>query len=133
MRRVFADTFYYLALLNSSDDSHRQTTEFTRSFSGLITSTDWIVTELANTLSGLSTRQRVIEFVIALRADPGMRIVPASRVLLDKGWDLYHRRPDKAWSLTDCISFVVMRDEKLTDAFTLDRHFEQAGFRLIFK
>lgn len=37
-------------------------------------------------------------------------------------------RPDKDWSLTDCISFLVMKDFGLTDAFTADHHFEQAGF-----
>jgi len=42
--------------------------------------------------------------------------------------DLYRRRQDKDWSLTDCISFVVMADEGLTESLTADRHFEQAGF-----
>jgi hypothetical protein len=41
---------------------------------------------------------------------------------------LYDARPDKDWSLTDCISFVVMGDERLTEALTGDRHFVQAGF-----
>lgn len=49
------------------------------------------------------------------------------------GFDLFAARPDKAWSLTDCISFGVMRERGLSDALTADHHFEQAGFRAVFK
>ncbi len=49
--------------------------------------------------------------------------------MIQRGRELYRGRPDKEWSLTDCISFVVMRDEHLTEALTADRHFEQAGFK----
>ena len=52
----------------------------------------------------------------------------ATSELFERGLALYNARPDKEWSLTDCISFVVMADEGLTDALTGDRHFEQAGF-----
>ena len=50
-----------------------------------------------------------------------------------RGFDLYARRPDKSWSLTDCISFVVMTDRGLTEALTGDHHFEQAGFRALLR
>ena len=55
-------------------------------------------------------------------------IVPASEALFQRGLEFYCSRADQEWSLTDCISFVVMRDEKLTEALTGDHHFEQAGF-----
>ena len=42
-------------------------------------------------------------------------------------------RPDKEWSLTDCISFVAMNERDITDALTSDHHFEQAGFRILLK
>lgn len=57
--------------------------------------------------------------------------MPASRALLEEGISLYAARPDKDWSVTDCISFVVMRDEGMTHALTGDRHFEQAGFKAL--
>jgi hypothetical protein len=50
-----------------------------------------------------------------------------------KGVQLYAQRPDKEWSLTDCISFVVMTQEGIFDALTGDRHFEQAGFVALLK
>jgi hypothetical protein len=48
--------------------------------------------------------------------------------LFDARVALYGERMDKDWPLTDCISFVVMQREGITDALTGDRHFEQAGF-----
>ena len=62
-----------------------------------------------------------------------MTIVPAEQGLFDRGAALYAERPDKAWSLTDCISFVIMQDHGLRDAPTGDHHFEQAGFNLLMK
>jgi hypothetical protein len=52
---------------------------------------------------------------------------------LERGWALYADRPDKYWSLTDCISFVVMKDHQITEALTGDHHFEQAGFVALLK
>ena len=59
--------------------------------------------------------------------------MPASRRLFTRGLALYKERTDKEWSLTDCISFVIMRDLKLSAALTADRHFEQAGFMALLK
>jgi hypothetical protein len=50
---------------------------------------------------------------------------------LDRAFDLYASRLDKDWGLTDCISFVVMRDRKTTRALTTDEHFAQASFEVI--
>jgi hypothetical protein len=63
------------------------------------------------------------------RAD--VEVVALSQDLWQRAWDLYRNRPDKAWSLTDCISFLVMHDAGLSDALTPDEHFRQAGFRAV--
>ncbi|MBV8265691.1 MAG: hypothetical protein JO252_05020, partial [Planctomycetaceae bacterium] len=73
------------------------------------------------------------ELLQLLRADPNVVIVPPSLELFEQGIDLYARRPDKAWSLTDCISFVVMTEQRLAEALTGDHHFEQAGFQALLK
>src|SRR5438034_108058 len=59
-------------------------------------------------------------------------IAPEQR-LFDHGIDLYRKRPDKSWSLTDCISFVVMEQEEVTEALSGDHHFEQAGFKALMR
>ena len=66
-----------------------------------------------------------------LEANKANLIVPANTETFEKGVDLYHARPDKQWSLTDCISFTVMAEEGITEALTGDRHFEQAGFKAL--
>jgi predicted nucleic acid-binding protein len=53
--------------------------------------------------------------------------------LYEAGIELYRARADKDWSLTDCISFVVMEERGIADALTGDRHFEQAGFQAMLK
>jgi predicted nucleic acid-binding protein len=61
-------------------------------------------------------------FLQRLERNPFVRIIPPSEAQFVEGFDLYRRRPDKAWSLTDCISFVVMQQEGLSEALTRDRH-----------
>ena len=69
----------------------------------------------------------------AIINDASFHIVPASTELLTRGIQFYRERPDKEWSLTDCISFVVMAEKGLSEALTGDRHFEQAGFKPLLK
>jgi predicted nucleic acid-binding protein len=75
----------------------------------------------------------VREFVLHLRHSSACEVVPADRETLDRALVLYHEHADKEWTLTDCVSFVVMRDRELSEALTQDRHFEQAGFVALFK
>ena len=76
-------------------------------------------------------RSTVVELIEALRKDPLVTVVPASQELFDRGLDLYAHRSDKDWSLTDCISCVVMQEYGLVDVLTSDHHFEQMGFRAL--
>ena len=133
MTTVFADTYFYLALLNASDEDHARVASWTAQFTGRIVTTDWILTELADGLSRGHGRSVVTRFVRDLLDEPEVRVVAADRSLFERGFDLYEKRPDKEWSLTDCISFVVMEREKITDALTADHHFEQAGFVALLK
>jgi predicted nucleic acid-binding protein len=63
-----------------------------------------------------------------IEADENWRVAEASHQLFDRGIELFSQRPDKSWSLTDCISFIVMEEHGITEALTADRNFEQAGF-----
>lgn len=127
----FADTFFYLALLNADDADHERAVATSRSHRGRIVTTTWVLVEVADALCRPPDRQRFLLLLDLLNADPQTEIVPADPALFDRGVGLYARRPDKAWSLTDCISFIVMADRGLTDALTGDHHFEQAGFRAL--
>jgi predicted nucleic acid-binding protein len=133
MRQVFADTSYYGALLNPMDEFHGRALTWSQEHADPVVLTDFIVLELGNALCRAGSRGRLVEFIRFLRTDPGTTVVPLSRELLDAGWELYSARLDKDWSLTDCISFEVMHKHGLTEALTADRHFEQAGFKVLLR
>jgi hypothetical protein len=70
---------------------------------------------------------------VSSQADPDVQFIPCSDPLMEEGIQLYSQRHDKKWSLTDCISFVIMQHEGITEALTIDHHFEQAGFVALLK
>lgn len=128
MSDVFADTSFYVALLNVRDAHHDKATEFARGFSEGVVTTEFVIVELGNYLARSAHRMKFVKLVEDLRRRPSTRISPVSTDLLNTALAVYARRPDKAWSLTDCTSFVVMEQMSLSEALTADRHFEQAGF-----
>jgi predicted nucleic acid-binding protein len=130
---VFADTSYYIALFYQGDSGHDAAFRFSREDVRPVLLTDFILVELANSLCRGGGRQLFVDLVGNLRSDPSVTIIPASRALLDAGLRLYAQRKDKDWSLTDCTSFVAMRQHRLTDALTADHHFEQAGFNVLLR
>ena len=82
-------------------------------------------------MSARANRGNFIRFLNVLSSSSQVTIVPASQELFDSGLKLYSERRDKDWTLTDCISFVVMNNRELTDALTGDQHFAQAGFNVL--
>jgi len=128
MSAVFADSAYYLALLNENDELHERAKSATEQMRGPIVTTAWVLAELADAMCRPRNRGLAVEFIRDLLSDSRVKVVAASQDLFDRGLELYSTRHDKIWSLTDCISFVVMQDHGLTVALTADRDFEQAGF-----
>jgi len=133
MNRVFADSYFFFAMLNPRDGAHAKAVEFGRSHHGPLATTAWVLTEVADGLAATPRRQVFRRVLQDLEANKGNLIVPADMETFEKGVELYHARPDKQWSLTDCISFVVMSEEHITEALTGDHHFEQAGFTVLLK
>ena len=131
MAEVFVDTVAWLALLNASDALHtpaHQIMEQLRARQARLTTTEFVLLEMADALCMPLVRDQTIRFIEGLRRLPVLDIIPASENLVAAGWKLYCERNDKAWGLTDCISFAVMQERHLTQAFTSDHHFTQAGF-----
>jgi len=132
MRRVFADTYYFLALLNKHDVGHGKAVEHASRVERIVT-TEWVLTELADGLAPSRRRDMFARTRQKLLDDADVSVVPLDMKLHEEGIKLYVSRPDKEWSLTDCISFVVMQREGITEALTGDHHFEQAGFVALLK
>lgn len=132
MNAVFADSFYFLAVLNKTDLHHRKAVELSKNFRGGVITTEWVLAELADAFAASHLRQTAADFIRRLPTLPGFHIVPSETALFHRGLDLFASRPDKEWSLTDCISFCVMKDAGIREALTGDRHFAQAGFVPLF-
>nr|BAL57936.1 PilT domain-containing protein [uncultured Acetothermia bacterium]BAL58550.1 PilT domain-containing protein [Candidatus Acetothermum autotrophicum] len=131
MTKVFVDTAGWLALVNKDDQFHNKAQairdQLLSSPVSFIT-TEWVLLEVANGLSKRRFRKAAVRLLEAIYRSPNIRVVRIDPYLWDKAWNLFKKSRDKDWSLTDCMSFVVMRDEGIRQAFTTDRHFEQAGF-----
>lgn len=128
---VFADSVYFLALTIERDALHDQAVAIEASYRGRLFTTEWVLTEVADGLAALSLRPRFTQLRENLRVRKNVLIVPVNHLQYETGCGLYERRNDKAWSLTDCMSFLAMRKYGLRVALTADKHFVQAGFRIL--
>jgi uncharacterized protein len=127
---VFADIFLYLALLRVDDPAHALALDEIRRNLRIVT-TEFILLELGNACSRAEDHDDFLTLVTGRRASPRVVIVPLDSGLLDQGLSRMAERADKNWSPTDCISFVVMEEQAITETLTGDRHFEQAGFHAL--
>lgn len=132
MNAVFADSYYFLALLNRKDQGHEQCLKYSQSSSQPVVTTAWVLMEVGDALRQGLDRAAFIALLQDLNDDPESTVLPADQTLLDKAIELFGSRPDKEWSLTDCTSFVAMQQNGLMQALTADHHFEQAGFLPLF-
>lgn len=132
MKPNYADSFYFLALLNPRDHFHHRVTSYVYSSNVAIYTTAWVLVEVADACSKAVHRSRFGQLMGALTTNPLAHLAVCQQLDLDAGINLSLTRPDKEWSLTDCISFEVMRREGLTHALTGDHHFRQAGFTIEF-
>lgn len=131
MNPVFADTAYYIAAVIPRDEFHEAAVRASHALRRSVVTTEFVLIEVGNWLSRSSSRGRYVRLFEAIEADADTTVIPADHALFVQGVELYRQRPDKDWSLTDCISFVVMTHHDLREALTADRHFEQAGFRAL--
>ena len=126
---VFADTAFWVALIVKQDEYHARARGWALKVTGRITTTVPVLFETANTLARPSWRPHAVKLIERIQHREDMELVALSPELWQRAWALYCERPDKGWSLTDCVSFVVMQDCGLTHALTTDEDFRQAGFR----
>jgi uncharacterized protein len=132
MKRVFADAFFFLAFLSERDHAHDDAISFMTEFQGGLITTEWVLTEVADGMSSEESRAGFVAFYESIRKDSLVQVFPATPESFAEGLALYSQRLDKDWSLTDCISFNLMRRQGVFEALTEDRHFRQAGFTPLF-
>lgn len=131
MSIFFLDTSYHVAILDRRDQLHVTTAAIARRLDvtrdATFMTTDDVLVECLTYMSGQGERVRVgvVVYIDQLRRKRAVNIVRQSPALFDAGLALYSARPDKSYSMTDCVSMVVCRERGITDVLTYDRDFEQ--------
>ncbi|HEY3826855.1 MAG TPA: PIN domain-containing protein [Bryobacteraceae bacterium] len=135
MTAVFADTFYWIAFINPVDRHAKDARRFDDLLSdGNIYTMEEVLGEVLTFFAeDRWLRSRAVETVRELLSDPAVHVIPQSHASFLSGFELYAERPDKEYSLVDCISMQAMQREGLTKVLTNDHHFEQEGFRALFR
>lgn len=135
-REVFLDTSYAIALAVPADRHHESAVQISEQLERdgtRIVTTRAVLIELGNSLAKQRHREKGVLLLDSIENDPNVRVLPISDLQYLEARTLYRSRIDKEWGLTDCISFVVMQAERLTESLTSDVHFQQAGFRAMLR
>jgi predicted nucleic acid-binding protein len=134
MDKLFLDTSFAIALASHRDQHHEQAVTLAseiRANKAQLVTTIPVVIEIGNSLAKQSFRQAAVQLIASLHSDSSVTIVPLDHSLYNRSFSLFADRSDKDWGLTDCISFVVMEDQKIQKALTADNHFQQAGYETL--
>src|SRR3990172_5193079 len=133
---LFLDAAYAIALASPDDALHATAVALTSDLKSRrlrLLTTQAVFLEIGDALSNPKFRAAAVGLLASLLTDPQIEIVPLTPARVLRAFDLFRRRPDKGWGLTDCVSFVVMEERGVRQALTTDEHFEQAGFTALLR
>jgi predicted nucleic acid-binding protein len=133
---VFADTSFWIAVSSQRDQYHSAAIAWARHLmagKNVVVTTEAVLWEWLNAMAGPSTRAAAAEGYRRTHRDSQVQVVAGEEKLIESAVELYRTREDKHWSLTDCLSFVVMTQRQIGEALTFDYHFQQAGFRSLLR
>jgi uncharacterized protein len=134
MKKVFADSFYWIALINLRDQWRFQVVQVSKQLGdSTIVTTDEVLTETLNYFAngGGILRRRASENVEAILLNQNVEVISCRHEIVLEAIALYGSRLDKGYSLTDCISMIVMKEFRINEILTHDEHFNQEGFKIL--
>jgi predicted nucleic acid-binding protein len=134
MSTYFLDTGYLIAL-EASDDQHHSAAQIhwrqvLEQRPRLVTTT-YVFDEVVTFFNSRGRHAKAVDIGQRLRESSSVSLIAVDASLFEASWAFFQERGDKRYSLTDCISFVVMRRDGIQEALGFDRHFEQEGFTLL--
>lgn len=131
MNSIFVDTGYLLALELANDINHHAALQHwqrvVKALPPLIT-TSYVFDEVMTFFNSRGFHAKAVQVGNNLLRSPSMHLIHVDEYLFYEGWDYFKNHQDKEYSLTDCISFLVMQQYGISIAYTFDKHFVQAGF-----
>lgn len=130
----FLDTSYILALEIRNEDAHQQVERNWADlapFKPRIVTTTYIFDEVVTFFNSRNLHFKAVEVGTLFLESPDIELIEINQNLFNQGWQYFKRHQDKSYSLTDCLSFVVMQEREIITALTLDHHFLQAGFQIL--
>lgn len=132
MTSLFLDTSYLIAVESADDQHHKNASKHWRdllkSSPWPLVSSSYVLVEVVTLLNNRRLHSKAVELGNSLLSSRLFNIVHIDEELFYEGWNYFQKYKDKAYSLTDCVSFVLMRKLEITEALTFDKHFVQAGF-----
>lgn len=131
MKNLFLDTGYIIALEAADDQYHEIASKHWRSLTRslpILISTTYIFDEIVTFFNNRDQHAKAVEVGNRLINSPSVTLIHVDETLFDEAWQYFKQHDDKSYSLTDCVSFVVMKQFGMQTALTFDRHFVQAGF-----
>ena len=134
MNAVFVDTLYWIASINRQDQWHVRALEIEAGITGRrLVTTEAVLIEVLNYFSGYGAdaRTEAVGIIHDILNDTQVETVAQTRDAFLAGVELYRARPDKGYSLTNCISMNTMRERGIREVLTHDRHFSQEGFAIL--
>ena len=134
MNPVFADTQFWVALINPHDQWHERALEVESNLvDPFYVTTDSVLTEILTFFCeyGTEARLKASATVELILGESTAEVIPTTREVFLNGLALYKARPDKSYSLTDCISMNICREREITDVLTHDHHFTQEGLTVL--
>ena len=133
MRQVFADTLYWIAIAHPKDQWKAPANEAKQKPGDvIIVTTDEVLSEFATALAKApDLRKTAVRMVRAILDNPNVKVIPQTRDGFLKGLQRYENRPDKHYSLTDCVSMNVIESKGIREVLAHDHHFQQEGFTVL--
>jgi len=125
---ILIDTGYLIGLVDPADALRARGVKWAARSRQPMLLHQYVALELLNFFSATPMRMEAHRLVSTITNHPQLDFVPVDMAIHARAIDLHRQRADKEWSLTDCVSFVLMKERGITQALTFDHHFEQAGF-----
>ena len=130
-KQVFVDTSFVIALINERDQYYLAAQELVALYDReLLVTSEAVLFEVGNALSR-AYKKEAIQVIETLLESENVEVVRLTVELFNRAFVLYKKYEDKDWGLVDCLSFIIMEDKNINEVLTFDRHFLQAGFKVL--